>query len=39
MVVTLYVFLVVPCLGWPAGELLDERRCTDIDYCNKNGVR
>jgi hypothetical protein len=24
--------------GWPSGKVLDERCCTDIDYCKKNGV-
>uniref|UniRef100_A0ACD5WCU6 Uncharacterized protein n=1 Tax=Avena sativa TaxID=4498 RepID=A0ACD5WCU6_AVESA len=38
VVVTSSVSAVVPCPGWPAGEVLDERCWTDIDYCDKNGV-
>lgn len=39
VVVTSSVSAVVPNPGWPAGEVLDERCWTDIDYCDKNGVR
>ncbi|VAI38985.1 unnamed protein product [Triticum turgidum subsp. durum] len=38
VVVTSSVSAVVPSPGWPAGEVLDERCWTDIDYCEKNGV-
>ncbi|KAM0927999.1 hypothetical protein ACQ4PT_002205 [Festuca glaucescens] len=38
VVVTSSVSALVPCPGWPAGEVLDERCWTDIDYCDKNGV-
>jgi hypothetical protein len=39
VVLTSSVSAVVPNPGWPAGEVLDERGWTDIDYCDKNGVR
>ncbi|GJN22874.1 hypothetical protein PR202_gb10478 [Eleusine coracana subsp. coracana] len=38
VVVTSSVSAVVPNRGWPAGEVVDERCWTDIDYCEKNGV-
>lgn len=38
VVVTSSISAMVPNPGWPAGEVLDERCWTDIDYCEKNGV-
>uniref|UniRef100_A0A804P6P1 NAD-dependent epimerase/dehydratase domain-containing protein n=1 Tax=Zea mays TaxID=4577 RepID=A0A804P6P1_MAIZE len=38
VVVTSSISAVVPNPGWPAGEVVDERCWTDIDYCEKNGV-
>ncbi|KAL5219038.1 hypothetical protein ABZP36_019722 [Zizania latifolia] len=38
VVVTSSISSIVPNPGWPAGEVLDERSWTDIDYCEKNGV-
>ncbi|KAK3148939.1 hypothetical protein QOZ80_3AG0210700 [Eleusine coracana subsp. coracana] len=38
VVVTSSVSAIVPNRGWPAGEVVDERCWTDIDYCEKNGV-
>lgn len=38
VVVTSSISALVPSLGWPSGEVLDERCWTDIDYCEKNGV-
>jgi nucleoside-diphosphate-sugar epimerase len=39
VVVTSSISAIVPSPGWPAGEVRDERCWTDIDYCEKNGVR
>ncbi|XP_062213150.1 cinnamoyl-CoA reductase CAD2-like [Phragmites australis] len=39
VVVTSSISAIVPSPGWPAGEARDERCWTDIDYCEKNGVR
>jgi nucleoside-diphosphate-sugar epimerase len=39
VVVTSSISALVPSPGWPAGEVRDERCWTDIDYCEKNGVR
>jgi hypothetical protein len=38
VVLTSSVSSIVPSPGWPAGEVVDERCWTDIDYCEKNGV-
>ncbi|KAL6638135.1 hypothetical protein ACP70R_025707 [Stipagrostis hirtigluma subsp. patula] len=38
VVVTSSVSAIVPNRGWPAGEVVDERCWTDLDYCEKNGV-
>ncbi|CAN6314698.1 unnamed protein product [Urochloa humidicola] len=37
-VVTSSISAIVPSPGWPAGEVLDERCWTDVDYCEKNGL-
>ena len=39
VVMTSSISAIVPSPGWPAGEVRDERCWTDIDYCEKNGVR